>query len=621
MESRNPEPTMDASSAGSLSQLMIPTEQQLALLSLDYLRDLRRAYSANEEQLQKAEGMNADWLTLAIYALNRALPGGEHTDPWRLDRELPSGYGDSNILANLPSLDEMNKELLYEQNPYPEEPDLDPYAWYDYDDAHPSNQQRFYVKNGLAEGPPLMLGEIAAVGLGQMQARTRGMAEKDLVGTALFEQFKKVVESKGFFKDSFNEMPYENPVEEEDRLMSKERFYEQRLAMVIAKFRTKLATKAQLGDGAMATVLAEQHLARRLKQTLSLEKLSSDSQKHPRKSTAKADFEKAEKFKFQGNACMQKKDYKGAVVSYTEALKLSATGPSSHVYYSNRAAALLSMKKFQGAIADSERSLRLKPTYGKAHARLGLAHFLRGDYKQAKEAYTIALKYEPDNKASKSYLEKASQRLAQENSDKASIELPSSFSFVSEWDRSAKPDQSAEKMKAKGNQHMAQREYELALDAYSKAIELSPNGAQTHVYYSNRSAAHCYLEQYEEAAEDSKKSLELNPTYGKAHARLGLSRYFLNDLPGAIRAYETALKYDPSNAASKSYLAKAKIKMEEQQIETQRLLEDPAMKLLAKKATSNQKIDLMEDPEMQMIAKKALSDPTMMKAVMATQHR
>ena len=44
------------------------------------------------------------------------------------------------------------------------------------------------------------------------------------------------------------------------------------------------------------------------------------------------------------------------------------------------------------------------------------------------------------------------------------------------------------------------------------------------------------------------------------------------------------------------------------------------MKLLAKKATSNQKIDLMEDPEMQMIAKKALSDPTMMKAVMAAQH-
>ena len=112
----------------------------------------------------------------------------------------------------------------------------------------------------------------------------------------------------------------------------------------------------------------------------------------------------------------------------------------------------------------------------------------------------------------------------------------------------------------------------------------------------------------------------MNPTYGKAHARLGLSRYFLNDLPGAIRAYEAALKYDPSNAASKSYLAKAKIKMEEQQIETQRLLEDPAMKLLAKKATSNQKIDLMEDPEMQIIAKKALSDPTMMKAVMAAKH-
>jgi hypothetical protein len=39
------------------------------------------------------------------------------------------------------------------------------------------------------------------------------------------------------------------------------------------------------------------------------------------------------------------------------ALRLSPAGPQSHVYFSNRAAALLSMKKFHEAIEDSERSL------------------------------------------------------------------------------------------------------------------------------------------------------------------------------------------------------------------------------------------------------------------------
>ena len=109
---------------------------------------------------------------------------------------------------------------------------------------------------------------------------------------------------------------------------------------------------------------------------------------------------------------------------------------------------------------------------------------------------------------------------------------------------------------------MAHREYSLALEAYTSAIKCSPTGPQSHVYYSNRAAALCYLERYSEAIADSEKSLELNPSYGKAHARLGLSRFFLQDYAGAVSAYTAALKYDPDNAASKSYLAKAKAKLE-----------------------------------------------------------
>ena len=189
---------------------------------------------------------------------------------------------------------------------------------------------------------------------------------------------------------------------------------------------------------------------------------------------------------------------------------------------------------------------------------------------------------------------------------------------------STDPQREAEKFKVKGNQCMAQREYQVALDAYSQAIHLSPSGSQSHVYYSNRAAALCYLERYAEAASDSEQSLTLNPTYGKAHARLGLSRFFLNELPGAIQAYTAALEYDPDNAASKSYLAKAKLKLSQQE-DARRLLNNPDMHFMARKALSNNtsSVDLMEDPEMQSFARKAMTDPTMMETVMSipNEHR
>ena len=86
---------------------------------------------------------------------------------------------------------------------------------------------------------------------------------------------------------------------------------------------------------------------------------------------------------------------------------------------------------------------------------------------------------------------------------------------------------------------MANREYAAAQEAYSKAIQLNPTGSLSHVYFSNRAAAYCYLERYAAAEQDSLRSLQLHPTYGKAYARLGLSCFFLLDYASA--AYKKAL--------------------------------------------------------------------------------
>jgi len=280
------------------------------------------------------------------------------------------------------------------------------------------------------------------------------------------------------------------------------------------------------------------------------------------------DLEEAEKFKNKGNAFMQKKEFEQAVEQYTAALKLSPAGKNSHVYFSNRAAALVSLKKFAEAVQDSERSLALKPDYGKAHARLGLAHFLLGHYRQAVEAYTVALKYEPDNQSSKNYLEKSAKKLAESGGgDDCRDEIAqsaSSFSLVAEWDKhhaSTAATEEAEKHKNRGNALMQARDYTNAVQSYTKAIQLNPTGPQSHTYYSNRAAALCYLELYADAQHDSLQSLQLKPDYAKAHARLGLSRFFLKDYEGSVQAYTTALQYDPDNAASKSYRSKAQAKL------------------------------------------------------------
>jgi len=520
-----------------------PTDTELVLLSLDHLRELRRTE-------RHGGAIRNDYLTIACWALQRAVIDLPQTDPH------PGAV--EPILTNfkkLPSVASMEQEVLLLQQ---EEHKTDNAAITEDEDAHNSQAHRYFVNEGLASDvPPLTLPEIVAAGLVGLGARSRLAAEKEMIGTDLFQQFLTAVSQKGFFDEGS---------------------YEERFRKVVAKFRSKLASKQQGTAELVATAAAANenqapnadYVARtqffsRILNPESPSVVSSNVAPNP------VDLREAERLKSVGNVHMQNKEYEQAATAYTQALKLSPDGPNSHVYYSNRAAALVSRKQFHEAIRDSERALALQPEYAKAHARLGLAHFLLGHYRNSMEAYTVALKYEPDNASSKSYLEKAAQRLAaatQSSSTTSNEEPTSSFSIVSEWEKS-KPNDTAEKFKVKGNVHMANRDYSAALEAYSKAIQISPHGPHAHVYYSNRAAAHCYLEEYVAAERDSLQSLALVPDYSKAHARLGLSRFFLENYQGAVIAYTNALKLDPNNAASKSYLNKAQVKLKMQQQQQQ----------------------------------------------------
>jgi tetratricopeptide (TPR) repeat protein len=72
------------------------------------------------------------------------------------------------------------------------------------------------------------------------------------------------------------------------------------------------------------------------------------------------------------------------------------------------------------------------------------------------------------------------------------------------------------------------------------------------------------LKRYAAAATDSRRAVALAPTFGKAHARLGQSLYFLKDYEGAVAAYEEAIFFEPDNAVTKTYLEKARKKVKKQ---------------------------------------------------------
>lgn len=73
----------------------------------------------------------------------------------------------------------------------------------------------------------------------------------------------------------------------------------------------------------------------------------------------------ADRMKGLGNKHMAEKDYQKALKCYSAALRLSPVGPNSHVFLSNRAASLLSLKHFEEAVDDAKSAISLQPTFGK----------------------------------------------------------------------------------------------------------------------------------------------------------------------------------------------------------------------------------------------------------------
>lgn len=83
---------------------------------------------------------------------------------------------------------------------------------------------------------------------------------------------------------------------------------------------------------------------------------------------------------------------------------------------------------------------------------------------------------------------------------------------------SAEDKAAAEKHKQEGNAHMTSKQYDEAIDAYTRAIERDPSNP---IYFSNRAAAHSSKTDHLSAVADAKQAIELDPKFVRGYSRLG----------------------------------------------------------------------------------------------------
>mmetsp|Transcript_17821 Transcript_17821/g.18570 ORF Transcript_17821/g.18570 Transcript_17821/m.18570 type:complete len:405 (-) Transcript_17821:40-1254(-) len=193
-------------------------------------------------------------------------------------------------------------------------------------------------------------------------------------------------------------------------------------------------------------------------------------------------------------------------------------------------------------------------------------------------------------------------------------------------------EQLAEEKKTAGNAAIAKKNFEEAIALYSESIALSPNGPNSHIYYSNRAAAYCHLNNYQQAANDCEKSIALNYSYVKAHSRLGLARFFLGQYKESIAAYENAVTLEPSNKSHSDALKQAKQKLDEQQrqsVATQQSNQSttpggmPDLSALAglmgggAGGAGGGLASLLQNPQMMQMAQQMMQNPQLMQQAMA----
>ena len=212
----------------------------------------------------------------------------------------------------------------------------------------------------------------------------------------------------------------------------------------------------------------------------------------------------------QGSKKEKLRDYKGAIVNYTEAIRLK---PDFAQAYFKRGLAKVALKRYEDAIIDYDTAIRFKPNYNIAYNNRGLAKASLGQHDAAITDYDTAIRLNPN------------------------------YAIAYNGQGSAK---------TKLGQH------EAAIADFNTAIRLKPN--YDTAYY-GRGLARYGLGQYSIAIADFDIAIQLKPDYADAYFNRGNAKAKLGHHFAAITDYDTAIRLKPNYALAYGTRAKSKLSL------------------------------------------------------------
>jgi len=165
-----------------------------------------------------------------------------------------------------------------------------------------------------------------------------------------------------------------------------------------------------------------------------------------------------------------------------------------------------------------------------AYNNRGLAYSNRGQLELAMADYNKALSLDPMHVGA--YVNRGAMHVEKNEFNEA----------VSDYETSLKLNANFQAFYNLGNIYRKLKKYDLALDHYTKAIEVQPRREEV---YNNRGVVFLNLGEYEKAYNDFSKGMSLNPLHHESYNNRGFALSLMGKYDMAIRDFEMALKLKP----------------------------------------------------------------------------
>lgn len=273
-------------------------------------------------------------------------------------------------------------------------------------------------------------------------------------------------------------------------------------------------------------------------------------------------YENEIKYQKEGGMKLGSKDYKGAIVEYSGAIKLNPKNPSN---YNVRGIAKFNLEDYSGALEDFSKAIELCPkekdyNFPVKFETISIFYDNRGNAKMELKDYSGAVA-----DYSKSY-EFYMNQAALFGSGKAKYNLGDYDEATKDFGRAINLGGNNEIKKevylwnAWAFYHL--KRFSEAIAEISNAIELNPKWAT--LYY-RRALIYNELMDLDNAMADSNKAIELDSKFDGAYGVRALTKNNLKDYSGAIVDCNIALKINPDYGDAYSYRGLAKINMGEKE--------------------------------------------------------